>query len=185
MNPINRRRFLRGFGGIAAGLSAVRTDLRRPLLLDSRFDSGHPKPSENLINRLNSIQPNHPSLHFNYEDIKELRRRIVGTHNRYGKLLYQWADRNRTFVLSDTRDPEQIGTFVTNFALAYVLSRDDEYLRISRRLIMDMCEYYKDKRLTYGYGSYAAGMARAYDWLYNHDDEVPWLLACSHSMGIQ
>ena len=58
---------------------------------------------------------------------------------------------------------EQCGAFITNTALAFVLSQSEEHLELVRKWALDMCRLDAGK---YGLGAYAAGLARAYDWLY-------------------
>ena len=171
MKLFNRRVFLKRSAFAAGGLTGVISGLRT----DSLF-AGYPaseETSDRLIARLARIRSSHPSLHFNAEGQEKLRRLAGGTHRRYAGILFEWADRNRKFSPSEMLERsanevtlEQCGAFVTNAALAFVVSRRDEYLQLSRRWAMEMCEYPLDEVDNYGFGIYAAGLARAYDWLY-------------------
>jgi len=170
---INRRKFLKSSVAAVGGLSALR--LKR-LSASERFPKSQ-DPSEDLVAKLVKIPSRHPSLHFDVGGLEQLRSRVKGTHRRYAEMLYEWVDRNRTWsppgiyelYSAGAEVPlEQSGAFVTNTALAFVLSRRDEYLQLSRRWAMAMCEYPTKEVRNYGAGIYAAGLARVYDWLYQY-----------------
>lgn len=135
---------------------------------------GLAEPIEKLARRLAQLPPAHPRLHFDARGRDRLRTRAAGTHRRYGQLLLRWIGRNRKWSppaeLPDSALDEvvleQSGAFVTNAALAFVLSREPDHLELARRWTLGMCEVPRGPLRNYGLGIYAAGLARAYDWLY-------------------
>jgi hypothetical protein len=104
-----------------------------------------------------------------------LRERAAGTHRRYAGLLLDWLERHRgwsppTDLPDSALDEvalEECGAFVTNAALAFVLSRRVDDRELARGWALAMCELPRAERRNYGLGIYAAGLARAYDWLYD------------------
>jgi hypothetical protein len=126
-----------------------------------------------LAKRLSAVEPVHPRLHFNSEGSVRLRRQASGTHRRYAQLLFNWVERHREWSPPKTLPEgsgnevilEESGAFVTNFALAYVISGDNEHIELARRGALAMCELPRGELPNYGLGIYAAGLARAYHWL--------------------
>jgi len=123
----------------------------------------------------------HPSLHFDADGLQRLRRRAKGKHRRYAEALYKWVDRYHTWMPPAIPEPaaagaevplEHTSAFVTNAALAFVLSQRDDYLQLTRKWASVMCENPGEKCPGYGSGIYAAGLARVYDWLYHYLDDA-------------
>jgi hypothetical protein len=175
VESINRRDFLRMSATAAGGCSSVITGFSFGRLLAAEPSSTSEKPPDVLVRGLSNIHSRHPSLHFNAEQLEQLRQRAIGTHRRYAEMLFDWVDRNRKWSPSDMPYPsgrevalEQSGAFVSNVALAFILSERNEYLQLCRRWIGQMLEYPKDEVRNYGFGIYAAGLARVYDWLYHY-----------------
>lgn len=182
MESLNRRNFLKKSAATIGLFSSVITAprcrcllARQTLLPQRRKASQSGKQTDVLIARLANIHSKHPSLHFDAKGLEQLRRRATGTHRRYAKMLFDWVDKNKRWSPLDMPYPagrevalEQSGAFVTNVALAFVLSQRDEHLRLARKWIMEMLEYPKNGVRNYGFGIYAAGLARAYDWLYHY-----------------
>ena len=171
---MERRDFLKKSAATIGGFSSIITPLRYGRLLAADASLISQKPSDALVTRLSNIRSKHPSLHFNAEGLQRLRRQASRTHRRYAEMLFEWVDRNRKWSPSDMPYPsgrevalEQSGAFVTNAALAFILSRQDEYLQLCRKWISEMLEYPINEVRNYGFGIYAAGLARAYDWLYH------------------
>ena len=164
-----RRRFLQGVavGGLA-GHTAL-SSLGQALGPDQVE-----KETERLAGQLQSLRLSHPRLHFDAEGRSGLRARAGGTHRRYAEMLFEWVERNREWSpptgLPDSALNEvvleQSGAFVTNAALAHVLSREARHLELAQRWALAMCEVPRGELRNYGLGIYAAGLARAYDWLY-------------------
>ena len=172
MASINRRDFLRKSVATAGGFSSVITGSRLGYFLSAE---PFKNLSDVLVTRLAGIHSKHPSLHFDAEGLQELRYRATRTHRCYADMLFEWVDRNRKWSPSDMPYPsgrevalEQSAAFVTNAALAFILTQRDEYLELSRKWISEMLEYPINEVRNYGFGIYAAGLARAYDWLYRY-----------------
>ncbi|MFQ6034901.1 MAG: DUF4962 domain-containing protein [Sedimentisphaerales bacterium] len=172
MESINRRDFLRKSALAAGAYSGAITRLQHSPA-ESRLMSQ--KPSDELVARLSNIRSRHPSLHFDVEGLEQLRRRAKETHRHYAEMLFEWVEQNRNWSPLDMPYPsgrevalEQSAAFVTNVALAFVLSQQDEYLQLCRRWVSQMLKYPKDGVRNYGFGIYAAGLGRVYDWLYHH-----------------
>jgi len=172
MESINRRNFLKKSALAASAYPGVITSFQR---VAAKPRSISQKPSDALVTRLSNIRSEHPSLHFNAEGLEQLRRQAKGTHRRYADMLFEWVKRNRHWSPLDMPYPsgrevalEQSAAFVTNVALAFVLSQRDEYLQLCRRWVAEMLQYPKNGVRNYGFGIYAAGLARVYDWLYHH-----------------
>ena len=173
MKILDRREFLKksilatgGLGGAFSALSGL--SLRS---LEGRAETG--ETEEDLVARLDKVRTTHPRLHFNAPGLKALRSRAAGSHSRYAGLLFEWVERNNNFspkeLLSVSANEvalEQCGAFVTNAALAYTVSGRKKYLEQAGKWAMEMCEYNHENADNYGFGIYAAGLARAYDWLY-------------------
>lgn len=165
----SRRRFLQdvALGGVTA-VTALSSSGRA-----ATFENLTGK-TDRLAARLKQLRLSHPRLHFDVQGGKRLRERAAGTHRRYADLLLQWVAGNRTWSppagLPDSKLNEvvleQAGAFVTNAALAFVLSEKAEHLELARRWTLAMCEVPRGELRNYGLGIYAAGLARAYDWLY-------------------
>jgi len=175
MKTINRRKFLKKSALAAGGFSGIIEGSRFSRLSASGLMQKSQEPSDALIAHLTKIPHRHPSLHFNAEGLEQLRRRAKGTHRKYAELLFDWVARNRTWSPLDFPYPtgrevalEQSAAFVTNAALAFCLSQQDEYLQLARRWTSEMLKYPQDGARNYGFGIYAAGLARVYDWLYHH-----------------
>ena len=182
----SRRRYLRDLGAGVVALPTALSDLASGI---------QPSPTQEadgeLLARLRKLQLSHPRLHFDRAGRKVLRDRARTTHRRYAKLLFEWVSKHgewtppfpsakRAFSLTGKGDEvllEQCGTFLTNAALAFVLSEQQRHLKVARRWTLEMCRLERGK---YGLGSYAAGLARAYDWLYESwtDDERTHIQAC-------
>jgi len=187
VEPISRRDFIRKSALAAGAYSGA-------IIISPGHWPGYPAPIEPLAGLSDSSRPvpspqdnwcgakglsnipaQHPSLHFNSEALEQLRRKAEGTHSSYAKMLFEWVDQNKTWSPLDMPYPsagevalEQSAAFVTNVALAFVLSQQDEYLQLCRRWVAEMLEYPKNGVRNYGFGIYAAGLARVYDWLYHH-----------------
>jgi hypothetical protein len=164
MSIINRRRFIKK-SATAAGISLAFGDLMANLDISSTISQ----------QSISGIKTRHPSLHFDAGKLKQLRKQALGTHEVYANRLYAWVDEKKSWtppkitgIDGDEVPLEESGAFLTNAALAYSLSGKNEYLEISRKWALAMCEYPKDAIAirNYGIGIYAAGLARAYDWLY-------------------
>lgn len=131
-----------------------------------------------LTARLQSVRTVHPRLHFGPDGQTQLRKRAAGTHSRYARPLSEWVQRHREWGPPVGLPPNQINevvleesaAFLSNAALAAVIGGDAE---AARRWALAMCELPQDESANYGLGIYAAGLARAYDWLYDiwSDDE--------------
>jgi Domain of unknown function (DUF4962) len=131
--------------------------------------------AEYLTERLRQTRAPHPRLHFDVAGREELRGRAEGMHRRYAQLLFEWVERYREWTPPlETPESalnevvlEECGAFVTNAALAFVLSGSDEHLALARRWALAMAEVPRGELRNYGLGLYLAGLARAYDWLYD------------------
>jgi hypothetical protein len=175
MNSINRRGFIRKSAASVCGLSMTGSLINANLTIPPMLDNSAQQALDSLQIKLSEIKSKHPSLHFDAKKLKELQKLASGTHERYAKRLFQWVDENKSWtppvitgVDGDEVQLEESAAFLTNVALAYCLSRKAEYLTLSRKWALAMCKYPKDAIRNYGIGIYAAGLARAYDWLY-HD----------------
>lgn len=179
MIDINRRNFLKYSIFSGCILSNTVFNLRTNRFLESNFNSSYQEKSEELLERLSNIPSRHPSLHFNSDGLKQLRINSKGTHRKYAEMLFDWIKRNKSFSPMEMINQykgnevslEQSGAFVTNTSLAFVVSENKEYLDMSRKWALEMCEYPLEKVLNYGIGIYAAGLARTYDWLYHYVKE--------------
>jgi hypothetical protein len=126
--------------------------------------------------RLQALGTNHPRLHFTADDLPSLRQKAQGSHGRYARLLIEWVDAHTDwqprvdypFPNGRTTEVEleESGIFVTNAALAYVLSQEKRHLDLAKQWALRMCEVPQEEADNYGFGPYVAGLARAYDWLY-------------------
>jgi len=175
IEPLSRRAFLRKSMTTASIFSAIAARRRKDCLIAAERDRVFSKRSRTLVTRLANIRSKHPSLHFDAKGLEQLRHRARQTHRHYAEMLYEWVDRNRSWSPSDMPYPsgrevalEQSGAFVTNVALAYILSQRQEYLQLCRKWIVQMLDYPRNEVRNYGFGIYAAGLARVYDWLYHH-----------------
>jgi hypothetical protein len=131
--------------------------------------------------RLRQLGSLHPRLHFTTAGLPAMRERAGKSHARYARLLLDWVAAHadwepRTaypFTMARTTEVEleESGIYVTNAALAYVISHDRDHLDLARRWALMMCEVPQGSPDNYGFGLYVAGLARAYDWL--HDDLEP------------
>jgi hypothetical protein len=158
---LTRRSFLTGLA--AGGLAEAHTTAAQP-----------PASDRALAERLERLRPGRPRLHFHASDAARFRRGLEGRHGRYARLLFAWVERNRDWTpLRDSPDRkfrntilEEEGAFITNAALAAVLSGRREHLDLARRRALAMCEWPRDGFDYYSLGVYAASLARAYDWLF-------------------
>ena len=127
-----------------------------------------------------TVEASRPRLHFRADDVPRLHEQARGSHARYAQFLYKWVDAHAAwepptvdaFENARTKEVilEEAGTFLTNAALAYVLSREERHLNLAKAWALKMCEVPKESPNNYGFGPYVAGLARAYDWLYPHFD---------------
>jgi len=177
MNMINRRGFIRKSTGSLFSLAIAGKLTGNNLSIPSWTEFSLQESLNSLQEKLAQIKPKHPSLHFNADGLRELRKKAVGTHQRYAEQLYKWVELNKSWSPplitgfdGDEVQLEESAAFITNMALAYCLSRKKEYLDLTREWAQEMCKYPKDAIRNYGIGIYAAGLARTYDWLY-HDLE--------------
>ena len=148
VEPFGRRAFLRKSVVTASIFSAVAAQYRKDCLLAAEHNRVFSKRSRTLVTRLANIHSKHPSLHFDAKGLEQLRHQARRTHCHYAEMLYKWVDRNRSWSPSDTPYPsgrevalEQSGAFVTNVALAYILSQQQEYLQLCRKWIVQMLDY--------------------------------------------
>ena len=161
----SRRRCL---GHLATGVVAL-----RPVHLACGIQpSPAQEADDELVARLRRMRLSHPRLHFDHAGRNDLRDRARTTHQRYSELLLDWVGKHRKwtppfprvkeeFSLVGKGDEvllEQCGAFLTNAALAYVLSEQQTHFELARRWALEMCRLERGK---YGLGSYAAGLARA------------------------
>src|SRR5205823_5659045 len=154
---------------------AERGDLESPESgLGPGFDVAMPsQPKRPRVEELADLRPGHPRLHFDGAGLEALRARAAGSHQRYAALLVVWLERHRNWS-PPTGLPagawnevllEECGAFVTNAALAAVVTGERADLAIARRWALAMSEV--GPLPNYGLGTYAAGLARTYDWLYD------------------
>ncbi len=66
---------------------------------------------------------------------------------------------------------EESGTFVTNAALAYLLSEEPRNRALAKQWALQMCEMPSGEAANYGFGPYIAGLARASGYAEFDDDE--------------
>jgi len=172
----NRRVFFKKSAVAAGGFSGVISALGMSGSLSEERRQATQQTEEMLAARLARISSRHPSLHFNDREKEKLLRRVRRTHSRYAGILCEWVDRYQQWSPSNLLDKlkgnevalEQCGAFITNAALAFVVSRRGKYLQLVQKWASEMCDYPQNEVRNYGFGIYAAGLARAYDWLY-HD----------------
>lgn len=116
---------------------------------------------------------NHPFLHFSAEDIPVLRQRAKTTHARHWSKLVEAVQRtaewNPSTIIADEDITEyyaaEAGTILTNTALAYLISGNQDFLQLASHYIQDMCAVPKAGARNYGMADYVMGLCRAYDWL--------------------
>lgn len=135
---------------------------------------------------LRRLKPDHPSLHFTGLKIPSLRQNARRSHLRYAELLYEWLDAH-----SGWRPPrmgsepetalalEECGVFLTNAALAWVISERKRYLNLALDWMLAVCEQGIEQIRKYNRGVLAAGLARSYDWLYHDLTEADRRAVCS------
>jgi hypothetical protein len=136
----------------------------------------HASSTADVVPRLRSLTPAHPRLHFDAAGREELRERARGTHRRYADLLLEWVRAHSNWsppahLPDEALDEvilEECAAFVTNAALAAVVSGEVAHRDLARKWALAMCDLPRGDLANYGLGLYAAGLARAYDWL--HDD---------------
>jgi hypothetical protein len=129
-----------------------------------------------IVDGLRPVEVSHPRLHFSAEGRKSLRARAQHSHRRYAALLLAWVEQNRQWMPPSKPSPEplnevvleQCAAFLTNAALAFTLSEREEHLELARCWATAMCKAPLENSKNYGLGLYAAGLARAYDWLFEH-----------------
>lgn len=171
---MDRRSFISKSTVSAFGITMTRNKWSENLIPHGWINNDLIKSIDLLGNKLSAVRSSHPSLHFNAARLKELRKLTHGTHERYANLLYQWIENKKawsppfiTGVDGEEVQLEECAAFLTNASLAYCLSRKKEYLTLSRRWAMAMCNIPEEAVRNYGMGIYVAGLARAYDWLYH------------------
>jgi hypothetical protein len=146
----------------------------RPLTAGEAGDASA-VPDRRLVDLLRGLRPRHPRLHLSAADAVRFRQGGTGERARYARMLLEWVDRNRDWSpLARPFDKkfgntvlEEEGAFITNAALAYVVSGRPEHLQLARRRALAMCDWPKDGSDYYSLGVFAAALARAYDWLYS------------------
>jgi hypothetical protein len=127
-----------------------------------------------LAQKLDAFELSRPRLHFDAAGRDQLRARAASTQLRYAELLLEWVQRHHEWAPpTDLPDSalnevvlERSGAHLTNAALAFVVSGRDEHRDLTREWALAMCELPRAELRNYGLGLYAAGLARAYDWLY-------------------
>lgn len=138
------------------------------------------------------MHPHHPRLHFDAAGLAALRERARGAHRRYAERLYEWVERHRDWYPAVQRAErewdevalEECGAFVTNAALAAAVSGEAAHLDLARRWALAMGGFPAGELRNYGLGGYAAGLARAYDWLYDAWSEVERERLRGHLAGL-
>ena len=164
---LNRREFILNSAITAAGIAGNVNGLKA----ESHSHAGS-------VEHFSFLKPSHPSLHFDALGLERLRKNTAESHLRYVNFLYQWVDENKgwtpPYITGKDGDEvhlEECAAFLTNAALAYCLSRKREYFDLTLRWVLKMCEIPKEAVTNYAMGIYAAGLGRAYDWLY-HDLKI-------------
>lgn len=160
----DRRGFLQGLAA-AAGWSTSRSPA---------WPLGRPQSQgRDLWGRLESVPASHPRLHLDSGGVAALRRKAAGTHRRYAQLLLGWIERHRHWEppsgfpeRSAEVALEEAAAFLTNAALAVLLEPEPQRLELARRWALAMARVPEGELRNYGLGIYAAGLARAYDWLF-------------------
>jgi len=124
--------------------------------------------------RLAGVPASHPSLHLTDDSLSRLRGNAAGSHRRFAERLQQWMEENREWIPGPPPSGdgaevfcEETAAFVTNGALACLLSRDSRDLAAARNWILALSESPLPNDRNYGRGILAAGVARAYDWLFD------------------
>ena len=135
--------------------------------------------SDMTTNQL-TLEPTHPRLHFTGDDVSKLREQARGSHARYANLLYEWVDAHASWEPPTVESFEQARTkevvlegaaaFLTNVALACVLSQKERYLKLAKSWALAMCDVPAGAPNNYGFGPYVAALGRAYDWLFEQFD---------------
>lgn len=175
MKDLNRREFISKAGALTSGLafsSPLMTGGLKIKYTEALLTSAY---VGSIAERLKHINTGHPSLHFNAAKLEQLRNQALVTHKVYAKRLYQWMEHNQSWmppgVTGDQGDEvnlEESGAFLTNASMAFCLSGRGEYLEVAKTWALKMCDFPDEIISNYGVGIYAAGLARAFDWLY-HD----------------
>lgn len=179
MNYLNRREFMEKAGAFSSGIAIGAPALAKRMNTKNPGNELAQETIDSVAGQLSHLKAQHPSLHFDAQKLKQLRQQANGTHQRYAQRLYQWVDENKSWsppkvtgapggAQGDEMPLEESAAFVTNAALAFCLSQQDEHLEIARKWALQMCQYPAGVIKNYGIGVYAAGLARAFDWLY-HD----------------
>ncbi len=174
---LTRRNLLRSIGV---------APLARPRHLLSASPPRQPRPSPETLERLRKIGPRHPSLHFGHDQIETFRERASGTHQRYSQILTKWVEEHRSWSPPRLNGGtgaevalEETGAFLTNAALAWVISEDEEVLAVALDWARTVSAQGIEGIRSYGRGALAAGLARSYDWLYSAlEDEDRELIRC-------
>src|SRR3954447_16813396 len=122
----------------------------------------------NMATHLQPLGTVHPRIHFTASDLPILRRKADSSHARYARLLFEWVDSHADwqprvdYPFQNARttevELEESGIFVTNAALAYVLSQQTRYLDLAKQLALRMCEVPQEQPDNYGFGPYVAGL---------------------------
>jgi|GEM_PF-2344639 len=161
-----RRRFLQGTAAAGAGSLGVTSVFETPISNDA---------AARLVARLQEVGASHPRLHFDAASRELLRGKARTSHERYARLLFEWVEHNRDWkppAQAASRplgevELEQSAAFVTNAALAAVLSGKPGHVELARTWALGMCASSSGAEDNYALGLYAAGLARAYDWLFD------------------
>ena len=173
-NQQSRRTFLHTLAGgsLGCGALALSTTLAEPKHELSKFDTE--AVERQLAKRLGLISIKHPQLHFDKPAAASFLGELSGKRLAYAKQLFGWVDRNRKWSpTANIRDKkfsntvlEEEGAFVTNVALAYVLSGRPDHLKLVRSRTLALCQSPPDRMNLYSLGMYVASLARVYDWLH-------------------
>ena len=110
-------------------------------------------------------------------DLEPYRKEISGKRKKQYQRLLEQADRYKTMVLPEEHPKESttyMGIAIPNLALAYCLSRDEEYLHQAKRFIRTVLSYEKWGNAHLVNVDLSAswilfGLSLGYDWL------KPWL----------
>jgi hypothetical protein len=120
----------------------------------------------------------HPRLHFTQEGLRALRERAATSHHGHASRLIRWVEEHASWEAGVRGDSatshgteevvlEEQEIFITNAALAAALSGEERYIEIATRWALTAARSTPAALDNYGAGSYAAGLARAYDWLFD------------------
>lgn len=122
----------------------------------------------------------HPRLHFWAGDLPKLREKAQTTHALFWERLVRCVDRYAAWgPVSNKPDSyffaggselylEEAGAVVTAAALAFVVGQEQRHLEQVRRIVAGMSQVPQKELTNYGFGAYAMGLSRAYDWCYEY-----------------